>query len=74
MRGQRCGKCGGEMTEGFLIDNQRQAVRGVQWAEGAPSYWFLDVLRMKGRTRLPVESWRCRKCGLLESFAPDRTS
>jgi hypothetical protein len=62
------------MAEGFLVDNRRQAVRVVEWAEGAPSFWFLDVLRMRGRRRLPVASWRCRKCGFLEAFAAANSS
>lgn len=74
MKGQRCGKCGGEMVEGFLIDSTHQAVRVAHWAEGAPSFWFLGVLRMKGRAKLPVASWRCRKCGFLESYAPTSVS
>jgi len=72
MRGERCSKCEGEMEEGFLLDSTHNAVRVAHWAEGAPAYWFLKVLKMKGRRRLPVRTLRCRRCGFLESFAPGR--
>ena len=68
-RVERCPKCSALMTEGFLIDSSHNAVRVAHWAEDPPSYWFLKVLRMKGRRRLPVETWRCSRCGFLESWA-----
>ncbi len=70
MKSHRCPKCSTAMETGFLIDSSHKAVRVAHWAAGEPTYWFLDILRMKGRRRLPVESWRCSRCGLLESYAP----
>lgn len=67
----KCGKCGGAMKEGFLVDSSHQAVRVGHWAEGAPEYWFLRVLRMKGRRKLPIRSFRCLRCGFLESYATE---
>lgn len=72
MNDPKCGKCGGAMREGFLLDRAHNAVRVGQWAEGAPEYWFLRVLRMRGRRRLPIRSFRCTKCGFLESYALER--
>ena len=43
-------------------------MRYVQ-AEGEPEYWILRILRMKGRRKLPIQAWRCMRCGLLESYA-----
>lgn len=71
MRNLRCPKCNGSMSQGFPIDSTHNAVRVAQWAEGEPAYWFLRILRMKGRRRLPIESWRCDKCGYLEEYAPE---
>ena len=65
----RCGKCGGAMKEGFLLDASRNTFGVTHWAEGAPEYWILKILRLKGRRRLPVRSYRCAKCGYLESYA-----
>lgn len=68
---ERCGKCGGAMKEGFLVDISQRISRISHWAEGAPEFWFLDILRMRGRRRLAVRSFRCSKCGFLESYAPE---
>jgi hypothetical protein len=68
----RCGKCGGAMKEGFLLDASRNSFAVTHWAEGPPEYWFLKVLKLKGKQRHPVQSFRCSRCGFLESYA--RTS
>ena len=65
----RCSKCGGGMKEGFLLDRAHNQARVALWAEGAPEYWFLRILKLRGRRRLPIETWRCMKCGYLESYA-----
>jgi len=67
----RCGKCGSGMKEGFPVDSSRNQPRVAQWAEGAPEYWFLGILRMRGRRKLPVQTFRCTKCGYLESYAAE---
>lgn len=69
MSDRRCSKCGGTQKEGFLLDCSHNAVRVGHWAEGAPEYWILRILKMRGRRKLPIQSWRCTKCGLLESYA-----
>ena len=71
MNERRCGKCDGTMREGFLMDSTHNVVRVGHWAEGAPEYWFLRVLKMRGRRKLPIRSFRCRKCGFLESYAAE---
>lgn len=71
MKNLRCPKCNGAMSEGFSLDKAHNAVRVAQWAEGPPSYWMLGILRMKGRRRLAIESWRCDKCGYIEHYAPE---
>jgi hypothetical protein len=68
-RNPHCPKCDGQMEEGFLIDANQNMATVTHWADGAPSFYFLKILRMKGRRKLPVRSLRCRKCGLLESYA-----
>lgn len=67
---ERCPKCNALMEEGFLLDSNHNAARVGQWAEGAPSYWILRLLRMRGRRRLDIEAARCPKCGRLELWAP----
>ena len=69
MNERQCSKCGGAQKEGFLLDRAHNSARVGHWAEGAPEFWFLGLLKMRGRRKLPVEAWRCTKCGLLESYA-----
>ncbi|MEZ5314258.1 MAG: hypothetical protein R2862_11735 [Thermoanaerobaculia bacterium] len=67
----KCEKCGGSMQEGFPVDASRHNARVGHWAEGAPSFWLLDILRMKGRRTLPIRSFRCSRCGYLEAYAKE---
>ena len=65
----RCGKCGSGMKEGFQLDSIHNSARVAHWVEGVPEFWFLKVLKLRGRRRLAIQTWRCTKCGFLESFA-----
>jgi hypothetical protein len=58
------------MAEGFLLDTSQQSGRLTHWVEGAPEYYWLKILKLRGRRRHPIESWRCASCGFLESYAP----
>jgi hypothetical protein len=58
------------MEQGFTLelkDGNQKAV--TEWVEGPPEKkWYGLVLR--GKRRLAIESWRCSRCHLLESYAP----
>lgn len=65
-----CFKCGHSMERGYVLDAMHGGGnRPGQWAEGEPerSFWF--GVKLKGRRVLPVTTWRCTGCGLLESYA-----
>lgn len=73
MSEHRCAKCDGAMGEGFVIDSTDYAARVARWVEGAPAYGLLRILKTRGRRELPVRTFRCTKCGYLESYAkPER--
>ena len=58
------------MQEGFLLEHTRNS-RGVsEWVEGKPETSFWRGLSLGGRMRLPMTSFRCPRCGLLEMYAP----
>lgn len=59
------------MTEGFLIDNAYGSRTVGSWLEGEPqkSIWH-DGIKLAGKTPIEIESWRCDRCGFLESYAP----
>ena len=68
---RRCGKCGGAMKEGFQVESLHNSARVAQWVEGPPEFWILKVLKLRGRRKLSIRTWRCSKCGYLESFAEE---
>ena len=61
-----CPKCGGRMEQGFIPE----AGNGPdEWIEGAPHKSWMG-LRIRRKTRLAVQTFRCQRCTYLESFAP----
>ena len=69
MRTFECPKCSSRMDEGFLLDRASEGNGQATWVEGGvqKSFWLGIVL--KGRTQIPVRTFRCRTCGFLESYA-----
>lgn len=66
-----CGRCGGSLEEGFLLDRSDSGATATHWVEGAPEKSFWTGLSLTGRRSLTLTTWRCRRCGLLESYALD---
>ena len=58
------------MDEGYVVDRTEGGYLVSSWVEGQPEKSFWVGLRIKGRARLPVRTFRCRRCGFLESYAP----
>ncbi|MEO8276791.1 MAG: hypothetical protein ABI639_11280 [Thermoanaerobaculia bacterium] len=69
MSDKRCSRCSGPQKEGFILDATHNGFAIGHWAEGVPTFWFLKFLKTKGRRKFPMQSWRCSKCGLLETYA-----
>ena len=41
-----------------------------QWVGGEPvTSWWRAGLNLSGKEQLPVTTYRCRRCGYLESYA-----
>jgi hypothetical protein len=70
LRSNTCPKCGGRMGQGYLPEYTQHHSRIVpHWIEGAPERgWF--GLKVRGKRKLEVETWRCEKCAYLENYAP----
>ena len=66
-----CAKCAGTMERGFVVDQGHGLVTVGDWIAGPPekSFWF--GLTLRGKPRLKVATWRCRRCGFLESYAAE---
>jgi hypothetical protein len=59
------------MGEGFLLEMGGYGEGLItEWVEGAPDFRKWMGVRLKGRARLKVESFRCERCYYLESYAP----
>jgi len=64
-----CPKCRSRMEEGFIRDGADGAhERVARWIEGAPEKGFWG-LRMKNKRHHDIATWRCTRCGYLESYA-----
>ena len=62
------------MEPGFIVDNSTYgAVAQPVWATGEPQYSIWTGVKMKGRTRYQAVTYRCVRCGLLESYATEAT-
>ena len=58
------------MEAGFVMDRFDDGRRSLQhWMAGLPEYGFLGGLKTRQRQHLDVFTYRCTKCGLLESYA-----
>ncbi len=73
-RAPQCTRCRTEMETGYMLDRGHgNSPNLAQWVEGAPEkhrvlgLWF--GLKTKDRDVLEVSTWRCPRCGLLESYA-----
>jgi hypothetical protein len=61
----KCPKCGEEMQEGFLIESKLP----TRWIAGKAKTSVLGGTQARGREQRQVESYRCVRCGYLESYA-----
>ena len=66
-----CPKCDGEMTEGFVADQGYGSVGVSDWVEGEPVKSFWTGTKISGKNKYQIKSFRCVKCGYLESYAVD---
>jgi hypothetical protein len=58
------------MEPGLLLDKGHHSSLNVsEWLEGEPEKSFWTGLKTKGKERFAVRTFRCPKCGYLESYA-----
>ena len=66
---KECLRCGGSMDVGLVIDQGSYNWPNVPvWLEGTPEKDFWTGLNMDGKRMYKVVTYRCVKCGRLESF------
>jgi hypothetical protein len=58
------------MELGIVLDKGHYNLPSAsEWLEGQPETSFWSGLKMKGHQKFPVRSYRCPRCGYLESYA-----
>ena len=65
-----CARCGRRMHPGYLLERS-DTRRVTEWVAGPPEKSIWTGLRTTGRATLPVTTYRCERCGYLESYAHD---
>lgn len=69
-----CRNCRASMERGYRPDRGHGNAQHVEeWARGEPqkAQWlFITYIKGVGKKDLlPITTWRCPRCGLLESYA-----
>ncbi|MDQ3010272.1 MAG: PF20097 family protein [Acidobacteriota bacterium] len=65
-----CPKCKSGMEEGFVLDQTHGGATVSHWVEGEPENSIWTGVKTKDRENLAVKTFRCDRCGYLESYAP----
>ncbi len=60
------------MDRGFLVDETQGGRHPAFWAEGVPERSWLTGTKLRGHALYVTETFRCRDCGALRSYALDR--
>jgi hypothetical protein len=53
-----------------MIDNSQAGNARTIWVSGLPEHSIWTGLKLKGRIQLQTLTYRCTRCGYLESYAP----
>jgi hypothetical protein len=69
-RSLTCPRCSGTMEPGYVIDEGYGTRTVANWVAGEPERSIWTGLKLRGKSKVAVTSYRCRRCGYLESYAP----
>lgn len=65
-----CLRCRGRMERGLILDRGESNMAYPQkWIEGAPERRWWGGIKTSGRKSYPVQTFRCERCGWLDSYA-----
>jgi predicted nucleic-acid-binding Zn-ribbon protein len=64
-----CPKCEGKMSTGIIVDQTYGGALPEQWQPGEAQKSFWTGLKQDKKAQLQVTTWRCERCGYLESYA-----
>ena len=57
------------MDPGFIVDEGYGTRSVPKWTAGEPQKSIWTGLKLRGRDRLEVRTYRCHRCGYLENYA-----
>lgn len=68
-----CLRCSSAMDAGFMFDVSHGAIRQSRWVPGKPEagFWTGEVTMTQADRGLRITTFRCPRCGYLESYAPN---
>lgn len=64
-----CFRCRGRLEVGFLVDFTSGGQQVQRWLAGEPRVSRWIGLKVDSKDLVEVRTYRCQKCGLLESHA-----
>ena len=64
-----CRDCRVAMDAGLMLDRTHGGSEQPMWIKGTADKGIFGLIKERDRERLPVVTFRCPKCGRLESFA-----
>jgi len=64
-----CIRCHAQMEVGYMLDANRAGYMQQNWSAGEPKPSFWMGLKLAKDQVLPVTTFKCPRCGYLESYA-----
>ncbi len=68
-RSLNCPRCTSGMEPGYMIDQGHGTRTVPKWVAGLPRKSIWTGLKLRGLDQVEVATYRCRRCGYLESYA-----
>jgi predicted nucleic-acid-binding Zn-ribbon protein len=66
---KECPKCRRSMQAGYVADASHGTVLVSSWYEGVPEKGLFGGLKLWGKPKTEITTYRCSSCGYLESYA-----
>ena len=57
------------MEPAYVIDEGYGTRTVANWVGGEPERSIWTGLKLRGKDKLPIVTYRCRRCGYLESYS-----
>jgi hypothetical protein len=57
------------MSEGFVVEQTYGGTAVASWVAGTPEKSVWTGIKLDGKPRIDIATWRCGRCGFLEQYA-----